>query len=639
MTADFSISEVAIADASPAGGPVAPSPPDVFPSTTLTNRNVKVRFFEPNAATAINARWMGMPRGVYLGYEPSVTAGSNVLTLNVDSGQNFSLLKVPSKRANVMVDIFTASAVTLDFTGHVTFPVYVLADATYVDGRSSFGRIFTRAAGTVSAEEVLICEVSKVGDDLSVTTTAPTSRQTPVAFTGQSYGFMPSGSKEDLDDTVPDTGEVTAARLSPYTAPTGGTPGVDPFDSLSERIAADHTSEATADRLFLRHVNILSNAHSVSGTSANVSRSFSGVDREVGPFLTLEPSGSESDEGVITAPDDTDRNVCFVVNEDTGERLIDSNGEPLHGRLSYTNGTVGATAEILFSNASTNVTGTNSPFAAINVGDIILGGDGNYYEVDSITDPDTATIGSAYQGPTTIVLDAAYRRFTLTFQTSSDAQATLLTTNIRFAVPGFFRVDRAIYDAALYLRQHGEPPDAPLATQTVQGKGLLATSDGKVGSVRTIQNANAFLGNDFHTLNFVNGGVSPSPGRPGVVDIAVTGPQGPPGPPQDVGPPGPSGPVGDGLAQLVPFIDTAFLPISGPVSLSHDFSTNGLSAITHLWGGISAYDGIRSFWEQHITTFTASGPTTGTITVTMTADGPSYPDLGARVKVYLGAAE
>ena len=80
--------------ASPTGlttPPLAP-PPGVgtFPLLTLSNEFVKVRFLEPNAAEGVNKRWLGMPRGVYLGFEPSTTPGSDILTLNVDSDHNDS---------------------------------------------------------------------------------------------------------------------------------------------------------------------------------------------------------------------------------------------------------------------------------------------------------------------------------------------------------------------------------------------------------------------------------------------------------------------------------------------------------------------------------------------------------------------
>src|SRR3989304_1131904 len=100
-----------------------------FPSVILPNTNVKMRFREPSAPEALNARWLGMPRGVYPGFIPQVSVGSPILPLAGDPNHSFSLLKVGSQTERVQVDIFTTGSVELNFSGHTQFPVYIIARA------------------------------------------------------------------------------------------------------------------------------------------------------------------------------------------------------------------------------------------------------------------------------------------------------------------------------------------------------------------------------------------------------------------------------------------------------------------------------------------------------------------------------
>ena len=89
----------------------------IFPSISLDPSTVKASFREARVSEAVNLRWSGMPRGVYQGWLPSTTPGSNVVSFDVDPVLGFSILKVNSSTKGVMVDMFAPDSVTLDLRG------------------------------------------------------------------------------------------------------------------------------------------------------------------------------------------------------------------------------------------------------------------------------------------------------------------------------------------------------------------------------------------------------------------------------------------------------------------------------------------------------------------------------------------
>jgi len=520
---------------------LATPPPGVgtFPAISFSNEFVKVRWFEENVAEAVNRRWIGMPRGVYLGFVPSTAPGSRLVTLGVDPEQNFSLLKVPSSNERVMVDIFTGTDVVLDFTGHNVWPVYVLATSSYQERSATQGKIFTRASNTSGIDEIVICRVDKVGDDLVIDTTEPANRQQPVAFQTQPYGYMPDNSIEDLGTTNATVVEVINARASTFTGPHG---------LLKGRLDADMAGSAMADRLGLRLVHLISNVHlDRSGTSVNVSGSFTETGRKIGPFVTIANNGSESVEGAIT---DGVRSFCFVVNATTGQRLIDeTTREPIYGLLTFSTAFIGAGEEIHFVNASTSVTGNGTnPFGSpLQKGDAVQGADGLFYEIVNIIDPDNATLGAAYRDADDFVTSPPFQRWLIFFFDSSGGVFNLVApTDVQFVFPSFYRLDRAIFDGLLLIKADGERPQLPSATTSTLGKALLAVDGGLVGAFRTIKYGTSVIGNDIHTLNFVNGGATNA--GSGVVAVSVPGSQGATGPAANQGPKGPTGAAGFGYS-------------------------------------------------------------------------------------------
>ena len=640
MPAEFAISEAAVADASPpTGPPVPPTGPGIgtFPSILFGSANVKLRFLEPNTASGVNARWLGMPRGVYLGFTPSVTSGSRTLTLNIDDDHGFSLLKVGSSQEPVMVDLFTDQPATLDFTSHTVFPIYVIATSKYNSSRTATQvKIFTRATPPVDHTEVLVCSVSITGEDLTVDFDIPSNKEDPTAFTGQVVGYMPGGSTTQLDSSLLARSEVIAARTSVYTGS---------HETLLERLNDDFAGEEIANKLALRQSNILSNTHTNKiGTVLNVSGSFTETNRTTQPFFTFTAGGSESAEGALTA---VGRNLCFVIDSDTCERLVDqTTKEPVFGALSFSSGLVdggGAPDRtISFTKAVNIVTGTNGPFQSpLEEGDIVLGPDSLSYEISVIVDTNNAILGSAFQGTTGSVVNTPYRRFELTLDTVAGGFAGIPSTDVQFSFPSFLGTDRAIFDGTLVIKKNGERPPLSNASQTAAGKALLAVDSGLVGALRTISENSITVANDVHTLNFTSGGATPS-GSPGVIDIAVDGPIGPTGPASNVGPTGPSGQAPNGWVLSNPF-ESADSPTTGlPILLSHTFDFSGgtpaLSTLNFVSGGFSAFYNVPPGGGQkiEITSFSKTGPTTAQI------DGQIDPGSAGTIAgfgLHLGGAQ
>lgn len=643
MPGEFALSESPISVAVPSSAP--PPTVDVFPTAILGSDNVKLRFFEPNVPLAVNTRWLAMPRGVYIGFEPSTTTGSDVLTLAISPEHNFSLLKVGSSVEKVMVDIFTDSAVQLDFEGHTAFPSYVVATAEFKEGNITRGVISSRSTAPSGITEVLICQVDKTAGQLSVVPITAATRQQPVASTGQTVGFMPISAVEDLETAISITDEIVDARLSSLTAPPGGTPGVDPHLTLKDRIDDDQSGVELANRLFLRSVSILSNRHeSAVGTSFNVSGSFSEITREFSPVITIEPTGSESVEGVLTSPTDTTRNNCFLINDDTAERIIDPvTREPVFGTLSFSSGTVGAGKEITFINASQILVGVNDPFNALQVGDIVLGPPevavpaGRFYEIETISGSNNATLKSAFQGEDGVIIDTSFRRFLMNFFTVVGGTASISPTNIRFSAPAFFRTDRPVFDPSLFLKRSGERSSLVDATQVTGGKALLAVDNSKVGAFRTIKDFNSIIGNDFHTMNFINGGAVEASGRPGVVDVSVPGEQGPAGEDQDTGPQGPVGPLGAGLQVNQPFEADVFQDHTvSPRSFTHNFLVDGITTLAHFYGGYIGFSESGTNIGRRITMLEQSVSPATEVTIDVSTSGNAW---GGSSKVFLGGCQ
>lgn len=580
-----------------------------FPTHSFSEDNVEVRFRERRLSESVSRRCYGLPRGVYVGYEPQVQGGSLVLSLAIDSRVGFSSLKVGSQSLPVQVDIFTKESVTLNFTGHTQFPVFVIARADYARDVHTQGRILTRATGATGPQEINICKVNKPSADLVVDVTLPANRHLPVAYDGQAFGYMLPGAAEDIIFAQSVTAEVIRARYSLAT-PDALPPTLPPTGQLlADRLVLDLSADYLAAQMGLRNNVLVGNAKSLpaGGNSANVSGSFASTSREFEPKLTLDGGGSESTEGAITAPTDVVRNVCFLIKETTGERIIDADRHPVYGRLGFSSGPLSGT--FLFTNAQVAVVGTATLFLTeLEVGDIILGDDGVWYEVESVPDNFNLELSAAYQGVTVAAASSSYRRITLSFfsrGTGAEVAHTLADpVNMRFFFSAWNRTDRSAFDALAFMHRTGERPVLEEASGSVAGRIRLAAAGSKAGAIRTITDAQVAIGANFHTLNFSANNAVITPAGTGVANIDVPGDQGPLGDGSLVGPQGSPGVPGTGFIRSEPFVLSDPI-LGGAGSFTVDFAaifepgaTPFSTPLTHVVGGFAGFRSNGTYFGQ-----------------------------------------
>lgn len=605
-----------------------------FPTYAFTRDHVKTRFLEPRGSESINTRHYGLPRGVYVGFTPEVTTGSLTLKLKPDARLGYSMLKVGAQSTRVQVDVFTDNDVLLDFTNHTVFPVFVIARAEYKAEFPTQGRILTRTSGPTGPQEIGVCVVDKVGTNLAVSTTVPGQRQPPLAFSGQAFGYMYGGATDDIVFAQSATAEVIQARddlKNPGPPP--------PNQRLKDRLAIDLAGDFLADQLALRTVVAVGNSRLVgpASSSMNVSGSFSEVTRQFAPFLTIVDGGSESVEGAITAPTDTDRNICPLIDDTTGLRLVDADNGALYGRLSYVSAVL--TGTLSFANANVNVAGVGTLFLTeTQIGDIILGGDGKYYEIATITSNIALTLTTAYQGAAVGGVVSTRRRFTVSFftRTSGSEVAFPLTqlTNVRFFFPAWFRLDRSVFDASLFMKRDGEKPVEPLATDTIKGRVRLAVAGGLAGAIFQVTNNQSPTGaNNYSTLNFTAVNASVVNAGAGVANISVPGNPGPPGPGSLPGPTGPTGAPGAGANAFNSWEPSTVLGPGGTHTHNVTFSSATpplVGNLVHVVGGFAFSEPFGGF-SMRISTISMAG-NIGTIGLDLT--GLSGITRG---KVFLGA--
>jgi len=625
-----------------------------FPSTVLDSAFVKASFREPLVSELVNDRWAGMPRGVYNGWLPVVSAGSNVLTFDVDPVLGFSILKVNAPQSGVMVDVFSPTPVTIDFTGHTQWPVFVLARADYQENQISQGRIFTRSSGSAGATEIVLCVVDKPAADLVASVSIPSERHPPLAFQNQPFGYMQAGASEDIAFARSVTDEVIRARYSIATPdalpPTLPPPG----QLLADRLALDLSANYLADQLGLRSVAVIGNSRPIAGgaSAGNWSGSFSALHREFEPLIDIEPAGDETTEGAITAPTDATRNVCFLIDDATGLRIQDANRYPIYGRLTASTPSPAGTA--VFVLAATTVSGFGTNFVAdLQSGDLLLAPDGRRYEIDSVTDGTNLELKTAYLGPTTPAGALSVLRFTVDFFTragGSEATATLPgALSVRLFFPAWFKLDRSVFSATLFMKKTGEMPAVPKASSTVRGRILMAVTGSDAGAIHTVASSGSPVANgpNWHTLNFtgINASVAAAPGSPGVANIVVPGNPGPPGPGAIEGDPGNPGNPGPGASQNNPF-EIKSTP-DGPGGIATHTVNFAAEAppisgnIIHLVGGFGSYEFTQQFQRRsqfNITSLSIIGPTTGEIVADLDYD-LGFPGAdSALTRLFLGAS-
>jgi len=574
----------------------------VFPLQIFTADQAIAGFNDEYQSNVLNQKFAGMPRGAYVGFIPSVSTPSPILTLGVDPTEGYSLINVPSNDDHGGLTIVVKQAVTLDFTGQpvVDFPIHVLARASYTDDPDipTTGEIFTRGAGGVATDEVLICVVDGTPTALTVDFDASAGERTePLAFTGMDFGFMPSGSIEDLQDAVDIVNEVVAARI--------GLDSTVHLD-LSTRLAEDQSAESMAGRLGLVFQALRSNDYSVGAgeDTVNVSGSFAEVDRDHSPQTTLDGDGAETKAGAIAGPNDASRNVCLIQDANSGSRPIDdpTDRRIVFGRVEGPE-TVAVAGTWTFSQAAQTVIGTGGTATSdMQVGDTIQGADGLFYEIETISGDNSIALRNAYRGSTATVDNRDVHRWILRLKKLNGAvevdASFPVPTTIRFFFPAFLPSAESNFDYLLALHTDAEREPLTEATTTVPGLVKLADSGSLLGSVN-IQNGGVPLaGGPFHALNFsAPNAVVIAAGTPGEVEVVEIGLPGATGPDGVAGATGPTGPAGPGFTQRNPYErgneQTATGPGLPPTARSATFNMGhtvriavaGIAQLRNVFGG------------------------------------------------------
>lgn len=376
----------------------------LFPSEVFTQDNVKFRWREPYASEGVNKKFLGIPYGCYLGFAPAPNPGDTVnkLDLNLDSVQSLSVLRAKSTLSQASVDLVVEAALTLDFTGHVVFPVYVFAETSYKAGQTSSAIITTSSTAPNGITQIGICKItapdiggSTLGvDHLQFDPQNAPDRHAPIAYSGVPFGFMLGGAEEDRQAASAAVVDIDAAKTDTLSV-------VHP--TLADRLTADFDEEQLGGRMGKNIISISSNDEvEVTGSSLNMSHSFAGVSRTSAPSIDFAGEGSESADGAITSPSDTDRNIVGIQDVASGRPYADpSTGRPVFGRLVYAEFLDGTTS-LTFADGSVvvAVAGTD-PTPNVNPGDIIIDPEGNFAPV-------SRTPGSV--GPATITLAQAWNR-------------------------------------------------------------------------------------------------------------------------------------------------------------------------------------------------------------------------------------
>lgn len=119
----------------------------IFPVQYIDNERIKIRFGERYASSALNERMMGLPPGVYRGFDP-VVVGNTVELRVSDYGDSIFTVESSGDVAHPLARVETT--VTLDFTGHTVWPVWILAEANYTLGAPT-----TADIKTVRIEEII----------------------------------------------------------------------------------------------------------------------------------------------------------------------------------------------------------------------------------------------------------------------------------------------------------------------------------------------------------------------------------------------------------------------------------------------------------------------------------------------------
>lgn len=455
---------------------------------------------------------------------------------------------------------------------------------------TALSTVYLTRRQAVLQNEVLLCRITGTPGTIVVNALLATDRDRPLAAGAADleFGFMPPTSMEALAAAVEIVNEVTAARVDLQNTT---------HASLGDRLDYDLGAEAMGIRLGNVAKLIRSNAYAAAAgvSQVNISGSMSAINRDYEPKLTFAGSGSETSAGVITAPDDTVRNVAIVLDAGTGERLIDNATDRniVVGRVEQADDEV-IDGALTFTNALTIVLGDGSSAFTVQLetGDTVQGPDGTFYEVATIVDDARLILRDAYQSVTASSAGLLRRRFLLKLTESAGGieldYALEAAITIELFFPVFLSHAQANFHNALVLHRSGARPPVPDAGLTVPGKVELAGSISPfAGAVELQERGTPVPGGPYHTLNFTATEAQLTELSEGSVEVLEIGPKGSKGLGGGPGPQGPDGETGqsyNNLAALVLSEEHSFAS-TADMTFSHNFGFN----IGMLSGGIARF--------------------------------------------------
>lgn len=191
----------------------------VYPTHDFDETEIKFRYGERYISEAANRKFMGIPRGVYTGFTPSVSG--NVLSLDPDTVTEISLARVTSQDDDkYSLDVITDTTTTLDFAGHVTYPVNLVMRASGTLGQPHSAAFITQTAAPLDPIEILICKVTAKVDYENIASGPFTVGET---ITGGTSGATALVVGLDTDALL--TGTITSGPFTVGETITGGTSG------------------------------------------------------------------------------------------------------------------------------------------------------------------------------------------------------------------------------------------------------------------------------------------------------------------------------------------------------------------------------------------------------------------------------
>lgn len=136
-----------------------------FPLFQMAEESVKFRFQEPFGSQAANLKDAGIiPPGIFRGYEPNPQPNYQ-LFINTDGVNNDSVAAIETP-THYNLTIRTEQQLVLDFSGHTTFPVFVVLRGNYSLSPHPFsGNTDAKIVTTqvIQPGDIRICSVTGIG--------------------------------------------------------------------------------------------------------------------------------------------------------------------------------------------------------------------------------------------------------------------------------------------------------------------------------------------------------------------------------------------------------------------------------------------------------------------------------------------